>query len=134
MLGSHELPKSVRGAALGGRAALFALALTAATGSFAFIGSAQAQDCEGGYRMLKGEIPVACDTEFDQSAATLPAPAPSEPLHTGSINGLGAGGGNADEIPAAAPSTHMSGMKCVGGYAYRPTANESTITMPMPCN
>lgn len=123
MLGNREFPKS---GTASGRAAVFVLALTSA---FAFGGSALAQDCEGGYRMLKGQIPVACEGGFDR-----PALAPAEPLHTGSINRSGAGGGNADEIPAAAPSTHMSGMKCSGGYAYRPTANESHITMPMPCN
>ena len=132
MLGNRELPKSVQGAASGRRAAIFALAL-AATGLFAAIGSAQAQDCEGGYRMLKGEIPVACRGGSDQPAATPTAPL-VEPLHTGSINGPGAAGGNADELPVEAPATHMNGMKCVGGYAYRGTANESYITMPMPCN
>ena len=125
MLGDRELPKSVHGGASGGRGAIFALAL-AATGLFAAIGSAQAQDCKGGYRMLKGAIPVACEGS-DQSAATPTAPV-IEPRHTGSING------NAHELPAAAPLTHMNGMKCAGGYAYRPTANESYITMPMPCN
>ena len=132
MLGNRQLPKSVPGAASEGRAAILALAL-AASGFFVAIGSAQAQDCEGGYRMVKGEVPVACEGGFDQAVA--PTAPIREPLHTGSISRLGAGGGNADDIPAAVPSsTHMNGMKCVGGYAYRPTANESYITMPMACN
>jgi hypothetical protein len=127
MLGNQEFPKSAtRGGS--GRAAIFAFALGASS-LFAAISGAQAQDCEGGYRMVKGEIPIACEGGFDQQAATPAAPVVA-PLHTGSING----GGNADEIPSSEPATHMSGMKCVGGYAYRGTANESYITMPMPCN
>ena len=81
MLGNQELAKSLHGVALSGRAALLALALTLA-GSFAVIGSAQAQDCEGGFRMLKGEIPVACEGGFDQSAV---APVVREPAYTGAI-------------------------------------------------
>ena len=131
MLGSHELPKSASGAATGGRAAILALVLAAA-GLFTVIGTAQAQDCEGGYRMLKSEIPVACDGGVTQSATGATAPVLSEPLHTGSINRLGVGGGNADELPA--PATSSNGMKCVGGFAYRPTAENSYVTMPMPCN
>jgi hypothetical protein len=130
MLGNHDVPKSLPGIVSGGRAAVLVFALATATSFFA-IGSAQAQDCEGGFRMLKDEIPVACDGGSGQSATGASALIQSEPLHTGSIN---AGGGNADEIPSSEPSTHMSGMKCVGGYAYRGTANESYITMPMPCN
>ena len=88
MLRQHETRDPLRRCALAGRAAIFALTTV---GAFALIGSAQAQECVGGYKMVKGEIPVACGD------SALTAPLPSEPLYTGSIGG--AAGGNGDEIP-----------------------------------
>ena len=85
MLGNHDVPKSLPGIVSGGRAAMLAFALATATSFFA-IGSAQAQDCEGGFRMLKDEIPVACEGGSGQSSVTPTVPVQSEPLHTGSIN------------------------------------------------
>jgi hypothetical protein len=67
---------------------------------FAAASVANAQDCVGGYRMIKDQVPVHCIGE----AATFQAnAAPSEePLYTGSINtsATGAGGGNSDQIPS----------------------------------
>src|SRR5882724_10772595 len=62
--------------------------------------SASAQDCVGGYRMIKDQVPVACGggpETFQQSATR-----PEEPLTTGSIRTSAAanGGGNSTEIPS----------------------------------
>ena len=55
---------------------------TAAAAFFAMAGTAQAQDCVNGYRMVKDEIPVACSIgHFGRALDTRPARAqvPIEP-------------------------------------------------------
>jgi hypothetical protein len=85
--------------------------------------------------MIKGQIPISCHAGFDSSATIEAAPVIEEPVHTGTLSDLGTSG-NADAIPVpmAERSTSMTGDKCYGGFAYRRTANESYITMPMPCH
>ena len=79
------------------------LALTIAGAALiAAASAANAQDdCVGGYRMIKDQVPVRCDagsTMFEQSAI-----APEEPLYTGSIQASAAdSGGNSDQIPTGA--------------------------------
>lgn len=80
------------------------LALTAAGAAlFAAASVANAQeDCVGGYRMIKDQVPVACTggapTMFERSTT-----APEEPLTTGSIQTTATessgGGGNSEQIP-----------------------------------
>jgi hypothetical protein len=97
----------------------------AATATFiAIAGDAQAQDCAGGFRMIKDEIPIRCEAGVESMALGARALV-SEPLTTGS-----------DAAPAAgAPPPGMSpgGMKCVGGYTWRPGAENSYTTLPMAC-
>lgn len=133
MLGIHESPNTAALVAPGRRGALTLLALAASTAAFfAIAGTAQAQDCVGGYRMLKGEIPVACSENFGRSAFAPVAPVVREPLHTGSIN--------REQPPSAARAeyspgvtTSSSGQECVGGYSYRETPANGW-TLPMRCN
>src|SRR5215207_3190268 len=80
------------------------LALTiagAAVFAAASVASAQ-EDCVGGYRMIKDQVPISCGGEtamLDQGAI-----APEEPLTTGSIQASApeSGGGNIEEIPTSA--------------------------------
>jgi hypothetical protein len=129
MLGIHQLPKSATELAPATRLTRTLFALTgAAAAIFAIAGTAQAQDCVGGYRMVKGEIPVQCDSGFGASVFAPAAPI-GEPLYTGSIN---------SEQPANAaridnsPATLSSGVECVGGYSYRETPANGW-TLPMRC-
>lgn len=133
MLGIHEFPNTAARTAPGRRGVLTLLALAASTAAFfAIAGTAQAQDCVGGYRMLKGEIPVACSEDFGRSAFAPVAPVVREPLYTGSIN--------REQPPSFAriqssPTTTMSssGQECVGGYSWRETTANGW-TLPMRCN
>ena len=79
----HIAPRAAPGRR--GVVTLVALAASAAA-FFAVAGTAQAQDCVGGYRMLKDQIPVACGEDFGPSAFAPSAPVVEEPLYTGSIN------------------------------------------------
>ena len=132
--------------------------LSLAIGSAALfaVGSASAQECVGGYMMLKDQIPVRCDVGPgpEQIGISPVQPLPEEPLYTGSINSLGTGGGNADEIPTAANSPEeplytgsINGLGVGGGNADEiPTATakvddscwiataNSGVTLPRPCN
>jgi len=131
MLGTYDLSKSAPEVALRGRAVMRSLlAMTiGAAAFFAVAGAAQAQECVGGYQMLKGEIPVLCDSGFGQPGYAAPQ---EEPLTTGSIGGISQPPSAAPV--AAAPQTSPSGMKCVGGYTWRPGVENSYTTLPMPCN
>jgi hypothetical protein len=130
MLRIHDISESTPGVAPRGRAATrTALALTIASAAFFAVASAaQAQDCVGGYRMLKDEIPIACGAAAEESAFAPVAPLRSEPATTGSIN--------SERPPSAAPDDDMSpgGMKCVGGYNWRPGVENSYTTLPMACD
>lgn len=132
MLGTHDLSKAAPGVALNGRTATRSLlALTIASAAFFAVASAaQAQDCVGGYRMLKDEIPIACGAAAEESAFAPVAPLPSEPATTGSINSVEPPAARVEELPSASPG----GMKCVGGYSWRPGVENSYTTLPMPCN
>jgi hypothetical protein len=106
---------------------------------------ANAQDCVGGYMMLKDQIPVRCDVGpgFGPMGATPLQPVPegvasasvgggnadeiptnaTEPVYTGSINTAGAtvppGGGNADEIPSSGSMNFVDSRDdCRPGYWY----------------
>jgi hypothetical protein len=133
MLGIHDLPKSAPEIAPRKRAATRSL-LTMTMASVAFFAvanAAQAKDCVGGYRMIKDEIPIACDAAFDESAVDQTVPVASEPLTTGSINRVEPpSAASIDEPPAMSPG----GMKCVGGHHWRPGVENSYTTLPMPCD
>ena len=131
MLGNHDVSEFSPGVAPRRRVATRSLiAMTISAAAFlAVANAAQAQDCVGGYRMLKDEIPIACGAAAEESAFAPTAPLPSEPATTGSINSA--------QVPSAAPADdNMSpgGMKCVGGYAWRPGVENSYTTLPMSCD
>lgn len=79
---------------------IFALTIAGAA-LFAAASAANAQDdCAGGYRMVKDQVPIRCDAGsamFQQNVIT-----PEEPLHTGSIPTTATenGGGNSAQIPS----------------------------------
>jgi hypothetical protein len=80
---------------------IFALTVAgAALFAAASIANAQ-EDCVGGYRMIKDQVPVTCSgggsTMFERGAATTP----EEPLYTGSIQASATteAGGNSEQIP-----------------------------------
>jgi len=129
MLGIHERPDDARAVPRQGSLTLVALAAFAAS-LFAVAGTAEAQDCVGGYRMLKGEVPVVCDDGFGPSAVAPAARLAEEPLYTGSINQGQPPAAQIDEPPAAT----SSGMECVGGYTWRQGVENSYTTLPLPCN
>ena len=63
MFGFSELPK-VSAFAPKRAATRTALAVAAASAAlFAVASAAHAEDCIGGYRMVKGEIPILCTSE-----------------------------------------------------------------------
>jgi hypothetical protein len=97
---------------------------SAAAAFFAVASAAQAQDCVGGYRMLKDEIPIACGAAAEESAFAPTAPPRGEPATTGSIDRV------------APPDDNMSpgGMKCVGGFHWKSGVENSYTTLPMPCD
>jgi hypothetical protein len=134
MLGIFESHPAAASAAAGHRGTkltLLALAASAAA-FFAVAGTAQAQDCVGGWRMINGEIPVACSEVFGRSAFAPLAPFVREPLTTGSINRERPPSfARLDE--SAAVTTSSSGQECVGGYSYRETPANGW-TLPMRCN
>ena len=80
---------------------IFALTVAGAA-LFAAASAANAQDdCVGGYRMVKDQVPVRCEAGsamFQQDAI-----APEEPLYTGSIQATApeSGGGNSEQIPTS---------------------------------
>lgn len=130
MLGTHDLSKSTPGVALNRRMATRSLlALTIASAAFFAVASAaQAQECVGGFRMIKDEIPIACGAAAEESAFAPAAPLPNEPATTGSISRA--------QVPSAAPDDDMSpgGMKCVGGYYWKAGVENSYTTLPMSCD
>jgi hypothetical protein len=131
MLGNHDVSEFSPGVAPRRRVAtrsLIAMTISAAA-FFAVASAAQAQDCVGGYRMLKDEIPIACGAAAEESAFAPAAPSPSEPATTGSIS-------RAQATNAAPADDDMSpgGVKCVGGYSWRSGVENSYTTLPMPCN
>ena len=124
---SHPAAASSVTAHRGTKLTLLALAASAAA-FFAVAGTAQAQDCVGGWRMIKGEIPVACSEHFGRSAFAPAAPVVREPLYTGSINREQPPSvARFDASPAA---TFSPDPTCVGGFSYRETAaNGYTLMM-----
>ena len=133
MLGNHQLPDSASGVAEAGRASSRTLlALTIAAAAFFAAGNvAQAQDCVGGFRMIKDEIPIACGAAAEESAFAPVAPLAEEeePATTGSVSRA--------QAPSPAPADdNMSpgGMKCVGGFHWKAGVENSYTTLPMPCD
>lgn len=127
MLGAYQLlqPNAVRASGttpvlLAGAAIVAILGIT---------GTAQAQDCVGGYRMIKGEIPIACDSGLP-TASAQPVPL-HEPLTTGSIARAPV---SAPPVSfAQQPTMTYAGKECVGGYYYRPGVENSYNSLPMRC-
>jgi hypothetical protein len=108
---------------------LLAIAASAAA-FFAVTAPAQAQECVGGYRMVKEQIPVPCSGDFGSTAFAPIVGAPTEPLHTGSINREEPRIAQFDSEPAV--TTSSTGQECVGGYSYRETPANGW-TLPMRC-
>ena len=133
MLGTFESHPAAASAATGHRGTKLTLLAMAASAAafFAVAGTAQAQDCVGGWRMIKGEIPVACSEEFGRSAFA-PAPVAQEPLYTGSINREQPPSAARADISARATMS-SSGQECVGGYSWRETTANGW-TLPMRCS
>jgi hypothetical protein len=80
---------------------IFALGVAgAALFAAASVATAQ-EDCVGGFRMIKDQVPITCGV--GNSAFQRPATAPEEPLYTGSIQRSATesgGGGNGSQIPS----------------------------------
>jgi hypothetical protein len=126
MLGVQKFPIH---ATRGRKSSLTLLAIAASAAAFfAVAGSAQAQECVGGYRMVKEQIPVPCSGDPTAFAPVVAAPA--EPLYTGSINREEPRVAQFDNEPAV--TTSSSGQECVGGYSYRETPANGW-TLPMRC-
>jgi hypothetical protein len=109
-----------------------ALALAAASAAFLAVGSlAQAQNCVGGYYMLKNEIPVRCDTQ----AMFTPPPAVA-PSRTGAITRteLPANAAQPSSSPTApaAASTNSTAV-CRNGMRFVETAANG-YTLMIPCS
>jgi hypothetical protein len=108
-----------------------ALALAAAVAVFLAVGSAaSAQDCVGGYYMLKGQIPVRCGTQ------AMFSPAATQPLHTGSITRTELPANAArPSYSAAAPAAASSNptATCKNGMRFVDTAANGW-TLPIPCS
>lgn len=108
-----------------------ALAVAAASAALLIIGSAaQAQSCSGGYYMVKGEIPVRCDTR------AMLSPATSAPVQAGSIARTefppnAARPSHAATAPATASAN--STAACTNGMRYVDTAANGW-TLPIPCS
>lgn len=119
MFGFHPTAKSTA----------IVLAAAAAT-LFVAANSASAQEsCVNGYRMLKGEIPVICESGPQQSMLFSSPPMQEEPLYTGSIN-------RTETATAAAPEVVNrtdNANGCVDGYRWNATTN-SGVTLPMACH
>jgi hypothetical protein len=108
-----------------------ALALAAATAAFLVVGSvAQAQECVGGYYMLKNEIPVRCDSQ-----AMFTSPTAVAPLRTGTISRteLPANAARPSSSPTApaAASTNSTAV-CQHGMRFVDTAANG-YTLMIPC-
>jgi hypothetical protein len=108
-----------------------ALALAVASAAFLAVGSmAQAQDCVGGYYMLKNEIPVRCDSQ------AMFSPTVAAPLHAGSITRteLPANAARPSSSPTepAAASTNSTAV-CHNGMRFVDTAANG-YTLMIPCS
>jgi len=107
-----------------------ALALAAVSAAFLVAGgAAQAQDCVGGYYMLKGEIPVRCE------ARAMISPTQAEPPRMGAINRteLPANAARPSHSPTApAAASNNSAAVCTNGMRSIATAANG-YTLMMPC-
>jgi hypothetical protein len=114
------------------------LALTIAGAAFAAaasVASAQ-EDCAGGYRMIKDQVPITCGggpTMFQHSAIV---PAQEEPLTTGSIRTSDAadtGGGNSDQIPTGGNAMVFADSRdsCKAGEYYM--QDMQSMNFPVRC-
>jgi hypothetical protein len=93
---------------------------TATAAFFAMAGTAQAQDCVNGYRMVKDEIPVACSIgHFGRALDTRPAGA--QALYTGSVN-------TGEQLRDPSDPS-----QCIGGYRHL-TTTANGWTLPLRCD
>ena len=107
--------------------------IAAAAAAFLALSSgAQAQECVGGYRMLKAEVPIACQGHDGSAARAMFSPARPAPLHIGSINRSEqpADATRPSDSPATA-STNSDAM-CVNGMRFVATPNNGA-TLMMKC-
>jgi hypothetical protein len=133
MFGFSELPK-VSAFAPKRAATRTALAVAAASAAlFAVASAAHAEDCIGGYRMVKGEIPIICTGEAPRALFSAGKPASSEPLYTGSISRteLPADAARPSDSPATASSN--SAANCDHGMRFVETPNNGA-TLMMKCS
>jgi len=137
MFGFSELPKISAFAPK--RAAMrTALAVAAASAAlFAVASAAHAEDCIGGYRMVKGEIPIICQEEGSRALFSVGRPAPREPLYTGSISTGSSAERPADATrPSSSPATAQSSnsaANCDHGMRFVETPNTG-VTLMMKCS
>jgi hypothetical protein len=133
MFGFSELPR-VSAFAPKRAATRTALAVAAASAAlFAVASAAHAEDCIGGYRMVKGEIPVICTGEAPRAFFSAGQPSPSEPFFTGSINTGSSAEQPADasrpsSSPAAAASSNGAAA-CDHGMRFVETPNNGATLM-----
>jgi len=115
------------------RTALAVAAVCAAF--FAVANSAHAEDCLGGYRMVK-EIPVICqDTAGSRALFSAGQAEPREPLYTGSINRIEqpADATRPSASPTAAPApastSSNAAAACDHGMRFVETPNNGATLM-----
>jgi len=108
-----------------------ALAVATASAAFLLVPSvANAQDCVGGYRMLKGEIPVSCQEAGPRALFSAGQPGPREPLHTGSIGRSEQPANAVRPSNSAATAAVPSGAAgCVNGMRFVETPNNGATLM-----
>ena len=101
---------------------------TVAAALFAAAGTAQAQSqaCMGGYRMIKGEVPILCERLVPPHASYAQL---REPFHGGSL--APAPANTARNITTKTMTSE--GTSCVGGYTWRATPANGW-TLPMQCD
>jgi hypothetical protein len=115
------------------RTALAVAAVCAAF--FAVANSAHAEDCLGGYRMVKGEIPVICqDTAGSRALFSAGQAEPREPFYTGSINRQQpADAARPSVSPTAAPApagaSSNAAAACDHGMRFVETPNNGATLM-----
>jgi hypothetical protein len=94
---------------------------TAAAAFFAIAGAAQAQDCVNGYRMVKGEIPVACSVGSFAGSALNTRSMTAHALYRGPA------------ITEEQPQDSSDPSQCVRGYRTL-TTTANGWTLPIPCH
>lgn len=121
MFGLDQSPKSsVTTRQSTGLRTAFAFVVTSAA-FFAIAGSARAQDCVNGYRMVKEEIPVVCGVGSFAGSALNTHPLAAQALYPGPAN------------TEEQPQDSSDPSQCVRGYRTL-TTTANGWTLPLPCH